>query len=368
MSAFTRLRARTLPAAISFLALVTAPYGGVQAQSNQTAAGSPAPSAATCADEGELKFLCGIRNPEDVAVITGTRWIVTGSFMEGGTGGLYAIDTDHPALIKIYGTHDAAARLDAKLYPDCTTPPDPARFSALGLSIRPRAGGGGMLYVVGGGARHGIEVFELDTSGSTPRATWIGCVRAPAGATLNAVAGMFPGEILTTAIFEAPLTFGDAMAGKATGNVYARTPGEPFRKLPNTNLAGDNGLEVTRDHRFMFVAATGTKQVFRYERAKMNEPPAVVNLPFGPDNLRWGPDGRLLVMGQQRGTGCATGTACPGMANVVGIDPVSLKTETIARFPATAHWSGLSGAVVVGNMLWLGSYQGDRIAYRPLRP
>jgi hypothetical protein len=349
-------------AVLPALALAAAlPAGPVAAQT------VAAPASDGCAPEGGLKFLCGIKSPEDVAVIPGTNWVVTGSFTTDGTGGLYAIDSDHPALTRIYPSPQADAKPDLAAYPDCAGPPDPKTFSALGLSIRPRAGGGATAYVVGGGQRHGIEVFALSTGAGTPKATWVGCVHAPPGAELNGVAGMFTGEMLTTAIFEAPMTFKDVMAGKVTGNVYARVPGKGFEKMPGTALSGDNGIDVTRDHKWMFVAATGTRQVLRYERTDMTRPPSVIALNFGPDNIRGG-NGRLLVAGNERPANCATGTPCPSIANVTAIDPQTLATTVIARFPATEHWSGLSGAAIVGNTIWLASHRGDRIAYRSLQP
>lgn len=355
------LRARMMLSGLACLAL----SGGLSPH-----AIAETPSEATqpsCAPEGGLSFICGIGAPEDLTVIPGTTWIVSGSFVPDASGGLYAIDTAHPALTRLYPLANAPAHPDLKTYPDCQTPPDPAHFATLGLSARPRAGAGATLYVVGHGGRESIEVFEIATASGTPKATWIGCVLAPAGATLNGVAGMFPGEILTTAIFEAPSTFKDVMAGKVTGNVYARVPGQGFKKLPGTALSGDNGMEVTRDHHWMFVVATGTKQLLRYDRTDMTKPPTTVNLTFGPDNVRWAPDGRLLVAGGERGM-CAAGETCPGIANITAVDPVTLMTSVVARFPVTPHWSGLSGVAIVGNTLWLGSHQGDRIAYRVLKP
>jgi hypothetical protein len=324
----------------------------------QVAPRKAGPVAAPCAPEGGLSFLCGIRSPEDLTPIPGTDWIIASSFTTDGTGGLYAIDANHPALTRIYPAATAKAEPDPKAYPACATPPDPATFSALGLSIRPRADGGGWMYVVGGGARHGIEAFKIDVpKDGAPVVTWLGCVPAPKGANLNAVAGMFPGEMVTTAIFEEPMTFADVMAGKITGAVYQRLAGEPLAKLPNTALSGDNGVEVNREHRYVYVAATGTRQVLRYERLDPAKPPAVVELGFGPDNMHGGPGG-LLIAGQASAT----------LGKVVAFNPETLALTAVADIPLTARFPGLSVALSLGKTLWLGSHSGDRIAYRPLVP
>lgn len=362
--ALPRSNHASLTGAIAMALTLLAPPASVSAQDGAIKPQSPL----SCAPEGDVRFLCGINTPEDIAMVPGTSWLVSGSFVPDKNGGLYAIDSTRPALTRIYPAPGAEARPDLKTYPDCTTPPDPGKFAALGLSIRPRLGGGATLYAIGHGSRDGVEVFELSTGTGTPKATWVGCVLAPPGATLNGVAGMNAGEILTTAIFEAPSTFGDVMAGKVTGNVYARQPGQPFRKLENTALSGNNGIEITRDHRWLFVAATGTRQVLRYERTDTTKKPEAVSLTFSPDNLRWSPDGRLLVAGQERQATCPSGPPCPALANVAAIDPATMTATIIARFPVTAHWGGLSGAAIAGKVLWLGAHQGDRIAYLPLKP
>lgn len=362
-SAFGSRSWRGLAAAISLMANATlqAAFAPVHAQ-------TPTPvAAATCAPEGGFSFLCGIKSPEDLMTIPGTHWVVTGSFTTDGSGGLYAIDADHPALTRIYPAATAKAEPDLKAYPACKTPPEAANFSALGLSIRPRADGGGWLYVVGGGARHGIEAFKIDApKDGPPVVTWIGCVPAPQGATLNAVAGMMPGEMVTTAIFEAPFTFADAQAGKLTGNIYQRLAGEPLAKVPNTNLAGDNGVEVNREHKYVFVAVTGTRQILRYERLNPTKPPVVLQLESGVDNLRGGPDGKLVFVNRRRAADCAADQTCPQTIMIMGLDREAMTASPIASFPATARWSGGSTALIVGNTVFLGSPGGDRIAYRPL--
>lgn len=338
-----------------------------------TAAQGPAASA-SCLPEGGFNFLCGIRSPEDLANIPGSDWIVASSFSTDGTGGLYAIDPKHPALRRIYPAAEAKAEPDLKTYPACAAPPNPAHFAAIGLSIRPRADGGGWMYAVGAGDRRGIEAFKIDTpAGRPPVVTWIGCVPAPAGANLNAVAGMFPGEMVATSTFEDPLTFADSLAGKITGNVYMRLAGEPLHKVPNTALAGDNGIEVNRDHSYIFVAATGTRQVLRYERAAPMKPPVAVQLDFAVDNLRSGPNGALVVAGRVPVANCSAelrtaNQSCLPEISVMAIDRAAMSLRPIARFPASPHWSSSSTALIVGDKIWLGSPSGDRIAYRTLAP
>jgi len=165
---------------IGGLALAAALYAGSTPVLAQAAAAA-APSA-SCEPEGGLSFVCGIHTPEDVVVVPGTAWVLSGADVPDPSGGLYLIDPAHPAAVRIAG---AAARPDLKTYPDCAGPPDPQRFAAHGLNIRTRGPGRATLYVVGHGGREAIEVFDVDSRGHAPTAAWIGCVLAPAGSSLN---------------------------------------------------------------------------------------------------------------------------------------------------------------------------------------
>ncbi len=71
---------------------------------------APAPPPLSCAPEGDLHFLCGIGAPEDLTVLPGTNWIVSGSFAPDATGGLYAVDSAHPMLTRLYPAPTAKAR------------------------------------------------------------------------------------------------------------------------------------------------------------------------------------------------------------------------------------------------------------------
>jgi hypothetical protein len=332
-------------------------------------AAAPAPQRAqaaetACAPAAGLTFVCGIKTPQDLVALPGGRWVLTGAMATDGTGGLELIDVASKERRRLYPTAQAAARPGRRLYPDCAGPPDPQRFAAHGLSVHARRDGRADFYVIGHGGREAIEVFDL-ALGRDPSATWVGCVKAPTGASLNSVVGLGDGEILTTSIFDAPSKFEDVFAGRPTGNVYARKAGEPFRVVPGTHLSGDNGLEVSADGRWLFVAATGDRKVFRYERANMAAAPAAASVDFLPDNLRWAPDGRLLAAGEGPVAGC-TGAACATQFSVAAITPASMAVDTILRAPATPAFSGVSAGIVVGDTVWLGAHGGDRIAIAPL--
>jgi hypothetical protein len=65
--------------------------------------------------------------------------------------------------------------------------------------------------------------------------------------------------------------------------------------------------------------------------------------------------------------GVADPMLCHRGYSVAFITLPSGSIKTIARGEPEPQFNGASTAVVVGNTLWLGSYQADRLAYRSLR-
>ena len=60
--------------------------------------------------------------------------------------------------------------------------------------------------------------------------------------------------------------------------------------------------------------------------------------------------------------------SCPRAFTVLAIDPSSMQARTLAASPAISQFSNITMAVTVGSELWIGTFAGDRIAYRTLQP
>ena len=52
---------------------------------------------------------------------------------------------------------------------------------------------------------------------------------------------------------------------------------------------------------------------------------------------------------------------------MVTIDPKTMAVTELARGPATPSFTGTAIAMRVGDDLWLGSFNADRLAYRSLK-
>jgi hypothetical protein len=329
---------------------------------------------AACAPSGGLTFICGVQNPEDLAPVPNTRWLIASGMAPGS--GLHLVDTGAKTVRNLYAAGAPGARPDRARYANCPGPLDPKLAVLHGLSIRSAPGGRYTVYATNHGGRESIEVFELSTGAAAPSATWIGCVLMPTGMAANSVAAFGDGSLVATVLFLPGKTFEDAFAQRNTGAVFLWTPGEKtFRMLPGTELSANNGIETSPDDREFFVVSTTTKRVVAYARDTPGVALRTAQLKeFSPDNVRWTADNRLITAGMlDDEPACGgppkdeKGIRCPRGYVAVSIDPKTMTATEIARGPATPAFTGTAIAMRVGNELWLGSFNADRLAYRALK-
>jgi len=337
-----------------------------------SAAQSPS---ASCAPSGGLTFICGVTNPEDLVLVPNTRWMIASGMAPGS--GLHLVDTRAKTVRNLYATGTPSARADRTKYASCPGPLDPAKAVLHGLSLRPAPGGRYTVYATNHGGRESIEVFELDTRAAAPSATWVGCVLMPAGMSANSVAAFTDGALVATVLIMPGKSFEDAFAGRITGAVFLWTPGAAaFRMLPGTELSANNGIETSPDDREFYVVSTTTKRIVAFSRSNPGTPLRTAQLAeFGPDNVRWTSDNRLITAGMidnEPACGGApkteAGIRCSRGYVAATIDPKTMAVKELARGPATPAFTGTAIAVSVGDELWLGSFNADRLAYRTLKP
>jgi hypothetical protein len=340
---------------------------------------------AGCAPSGGLTFICGVANPEDLVLVPNTRWMLASGMAPGS--GLHLVDTRAKTVKALYAAGTANSRPDKTKYASCPGPLDPKQALLHGLSLRPAAAGRYTVYATNHGGRESVEVFELDASGAAlgagasaeaaPTATWTGCVLAPGKMSFNSVAAFTDGTLVATVLITPDKTFEDAFAQRITGVVMQWTPGSPaFTALPGTELSANNGIETSPDDREFYVASTTTKRIVAFARNNTSKPLRIAQLKeFGPDNVRWTSDNRLITAGMidnEPACGGApkteAGIRCPRGYVVVTIDPKTMSVTEVARGPATPAFTGTAIAMVTGGDLWLGSFNADRLAYRPLKP
>ncbi len=322
------------------------------------AAQAPAQQAPPPCDPADTHWVCGQQTPEDLVALPGGRWVVASVY--AGTGGINLIKVAERASKTVFPSPSVEQRLDKATYPDCPGPPAGA-FTTHGLYVEPGNGPLVRVMAVVHGARESIEVFRVDMRSATPSFTWIGCVIAPEPIGLNAVRGLADGGFVTTNWL--PRGGGrDAMtkmmAGEKNGELWEWHTKSGWRKVPGSEAAGANGVELSADGNTFYLAAWGSQSFIRFTRGAT--PPRRDEIPLGfrVDNIHFAKDGSLLAAGQVTDPNARS-------SRVVKIDPKTLEVRDLLTRPDDATFAGNTTAIEIGKDLWLGSFRGDRIAIVP---
>ena len=322
-----------------------------------------------CAPVGGLNFLCGPVGVEDLVRVPGTHWIVGSGMAErGGAGKLHLIDAERKTWEVLYPGENAKNELDAKSYSSCPGAPDAKIFGAHGIAIREDGNGTATILAVNHG-REAVEVFKLNTAGNKPSIRWIGCVPMDKNISLNSLAFLPGGGFVATKFYDPtiPEAFGAMIAHKVTGGVLEWQPATGIRPIAGTELSGANGIEVSKDGKTLYVAAWGSQEVVRFSHIDSAIQKTVVKVSFSPDNLRWAPDGKILVTGQNIQTNTSGGLAGFKGWTVAMLDPATMKVTEILKDSGESPLQNASVAIEVDGTLWIGPFSGNRIAYKPLR-
>jgi hypothetical protein len=326
-----------------------------------------------CEPSGDVGYVCGVKNPEDLVLVPGTPWIVSSGMAEGA--GFYLVDsnTGNVDVLPFGARHDP-------VFTDCATPPTPQSLNTHGLNIRAAGPGRAKLHVVGHGAREAIEVFDVDATAAPPTLTWRGCVPMPEGLAANSVASFADGSLVATVLFMPGKTFADSVARRPTGAVFEWSPGDSeFTLVEGTELPANNGIEVSADGRELYVASSGLQTIVAFSHTNPARQLRTTRpLPFTPDNVHLGADGRLLTAGMANDVPECGGppgpqhdltklAACPRPTIAVAIDPETMRDTVIATTPADAKFSNATMVLTAAGQAWIGTFSGDKIARAPLR-
>ncbi len=354
-----------------------------------------------CEAQGEILPICLFNNPEDIIALNQQYLII--SEMGGMEG-------DKPGKISLYDTVNQQVKLlyEGALYQDaqpqvvdqtvtqtvaqmvkrgsnhCPGEPN-KRFSPHGIDLVQHNDGSLELLVINHGEREAVELFEINIkNGLEPSndpdnvsLTWRGCVPVPDDQSMNDVAALNDGGFIATHMFDKhqPKIFGLntgmwlSMFGVATSYLLEWHPGdENMQKLTAVKGAFFNGLVVSADNKFIFVNVFNDNEVLKIDRAsgKVIAKAEVTK----PDNSSWDEQHNLLVASNTASTldlaACLDEKykICPTQFSVVKINPATMMAETILRQKGEPIGAG-TVATGLGEYLYVGSYQSDRIARFP---
>ena len=246
------------------------------------------------------------------------------------------------------------------IYAGCAAP-DLKSLSTHGLDVKV-INGHITVYAINHGGRESVEIFWLHPAADA--AEWIGCALPPEGMNGNSISAMAHGAFVMTKFMDSrdKEGFQHILAGQVTGAVYLWTPGKGFSEVPGTELAGDNGMLTSADGRWLYINAYGSHEIYRVPLSG-NGKRSVAKVDFCPDNLRWAPDGSILVTGQFINAQTLIRAARLGYGPAGSED----HGDDAGREGAgLKEFDNATSAVQVGQTLWFGTFRGDRMAYMPL--
>jgi len=346
-------------------ALVALSGGGttaVVAQSTNDAqpAAQVVASSSDCPDEQGLTYICDLVVPEDILTLGSTGLLLASGHR--APGHLYLIDPATRTSSELIHGAGFTMQHDARTYPECPGPLNLEAFDTHGLSLAETSSGLFSLYTTSHGEREAIEIYDLDLRGTAPMLTWKGCVLLDQDSYHNSVARLADGGFVTTRMRDQSWRGGGGAPAGITGWLIEWHPGGQPQPLAGTEMSLPNGIDVSQDQRYIFVAAIGSREIVRFDRRATPMTRRSVSLPIRPDNVHWGPDGELLTAGPNyvapevcSGAGCATGWS------VLEVDPETLTFSRLGGADQTAAMQAVSSAMRVGNDIWVGSND-DRVA------
>jgi len=312
------------------------------------------PSDACVADSG-ISYVCGLMNAEDLLSVGDSGLIITsGMTGEGENGHLYLIDTRDNSWHDLASAPNFSQDFDSVSYSSCPGLFDVTNFSAHGLALRETGADVFDLYITSHGGREAIEMFDLSLAGGDAKLTWRGCVPLDESIMHNSVAILADGGFATTQFMEWEKGIAASVTGQVKGGVVIWRPGSESAVLVGSEMAGPNGIVVSDDNRYLYVAALGTRELVRFDLSQEPVASDSVALDIILDNIRWGESGKLLTAG---------GNAGGNGWSVVEVDAASLEATRIGGMDGDAALQRVSSALQVGDQIWVGTYSGDRVGY-----
>lgn len=344
--------------------------------------GPPAPPLMECGAHGGIEILCGARSPEDIEATPDGKFLIVPQFVGGGGGGRgRGGGPTTPAVMEIFDI----AKKTYSVIPVTNDPrkdwgdsscPGPIGDALVGhgISLAKRNGGAWELYVVNhGGMRQSMEMFELKQTAGAWGLIWHGCALSGAknaqgaAADFNDVAALPDGSFIAThpTVLQTPGM--DLFSGVPSGYVVRWTAAKGYEELPGTRVGYPNGVLVSADGRSMYLNAWTAKEVHKYD-LKTGKEVKVVKLDFMPDNITWTPKHQILAAGVKGTRGNCGDLPCNLAFGVAQIDPATMASKTVFDSEGKgALIGGVSVGFELGNSIYIGAFQGDRLVRVPAR-
>jgi hypothetical protein len=324
--------------------------------------GSPATGGAT--EPCGQSEICGLKNPEDMIRLTGSRWALVGRLGRdpNAPGGFSLIDLASQTSRVL--TAEVSKPPSAE-YSSCPGAPVASDLITHGLDVRRLAHGAMEVFAVNHGGRESIEVFDLQVNGQGASLTWKGCVVLPTDIFANAVAALPDGLAVSSFGSSGDQGSAELLAGNPTGFIGRWTPQKGWVHVIGSEFGGDNGVAAAPDGSVLYVNDwnDGTLRIVPLGEGVS---PATIKLGnFHPDNIHFLPDGNLVVGGQigkaRDIMACASEARCAVGSMIVVVDPRAQMVKSQLSIAPTSTFGAASTALSYGKDFWISSFRGDRI-------
>jgi hypothetical protein len=370
-----RLVAATLFAVVFGLAAQSGLAQNRVAQNRSPQTAAAATTGNDCAPANGARFICGVSDVEDFAPVPNTKWVFGSDLAPPGQQGhLFLFDTSNKTAAPIEPA-EIATKPDTQRYRDCPGPVDMKLFGPHGLDL---AGTGDhrVLYAVNHGGRESVEAFDVDLTQAQPKLTWTGCLVAPKGFWPDAVASVPGGDLLVTSLWDPtdPNRVEKLSQGKPVGALDEWSPTKGWSEVPGTQgMSGPNGVIASPDGKLVYLALWSGHEVARISRGGRRVSHALVKTGMLTDNVRWAPDGSILVGGQvttvKQVLTCFESPAinCDVPFRIDSLNPKTMKLRTQVKSGVYGVMGAGTGAIRVSNEIWVSSFRSDRIGIFPAR-
>ncbi|MDW0618047.1 SMP-30/gluconolactonase/LRE family protein [Mannheimia haemolytica] len=323
----------------------------------------------TAQEIAQLSYIENLKSPEDLVQIPNSNWIIASGMTHHS--GLYLIDSQTKTTQRLIAPK---ADKPSTQFKNSQPQPHADEMQIHGISIRAIGGDKSLLYAVNHNGfdqnitRETIEVFEVDNTQATPTIKWLGNVPMPKDdkgryLAANSVVSGADGSIYVTVMMHPEHNLTEMIAGKITGAIYRWSPKtQVFEKLQGTEFNGNNGIELSKDGKFIYVAHM--KKLRKLTNTNPAKEVARATLNYGVfDNLHWAGDKLITAGSRTQNCGDTMTYECLKDYHITTINPDNLAIMPLYKGKYTQDFSGVSTVLPVGKTYYLGSFYRDKMAY-----
>ena len=326
-----------------------------------------------CNSVGDIKPVCGMQTPEDIAALPDGRHLLLGHFggMHDATGSLGLFDTQTEQHRILFPPANGLVDSADPLWGEAGCEPRPLdQFSPHGTHLHQLDDGRLRYLVVNHGGREAVEMFEVLGDGADTELAWRGCVPAAEDTFMNDVVGLANGDLVFTRMFHNAGTVEQLLSflGRNTGDLWRWSQASGLRVIPGTEANQPNGIEISADGQHVFANMYFTGEVWK---VNIDTAEVVATAPVASgDNSAWGSDGRLWVVTHNDSIpnllSCfdRQDQPCGAGFEIFAIDPETMESESVFSHRG-APMGAATVAVPQAGRVYMGSFVGDRLISVP---